>query len=298
MNRSVRNRESQLRQMQPLILLGMHRSGTSLIARLLTDVGVHMGSWLSRDAESVHFQKLNRRIYAQAGSRWGQVGTLIEAMHSESFVERRTEAMRRALFDDRCFLRRQAVIERFFGRDLWGRICRSESFAWGWKDPRTSLTFPIWLRLFPQARCVHVLRNGIDVAISVHRRSRKQRRRLRNHVLPLDYSSATLDFAYSFRLWELYVSFILDHAHLVPSARYLEIRYEDLLREPLHQMRRLVDFAGHPVEDDLLLAACGRIDRSRLDNAAYAASYREEIPALTSGPLMRQLNYGYSIAGQ
>jgi len=298
MSQTEKDPESQLRQMQPLILLGMHRSGTSLMVRLLADVGVHMGSWLSRDAESVHFQRLNRRIYADTGSRWGQADPLIRAMHSQDFIERQTSATRRALFHDRSFLRRKAVIEDFFGRELWAKVCQSESFTWGWKDPRTSLTFPIWLRLFPQARCVHVLRNGIDVAISIHRRSKRQQRKLRNHLFPIDYSPPTLDFGYSFRLWRIYVSFILGHRRLVPSHRYLEIRYEDLLTEPLRQMRRLVDFAAHPAEDDLLLAACARIDPNRLDNAAYAARYRDEIPALASSPLMRHLGYSYNIASQ
>ena len=61
------NLEDQLRQSQPLIILGMHRSGTSLAVRLLTAVGIHMGSHLSRDAEAIFFQKLNRRIFLK---RW------------------------------------------------------------------------------------------------------------------------------------------------------------------------------------------------------------------------------------
>lgn len=257
-----------------------------------------MGSWLSRDAESVHFQRLNRRIYHDAGSRWGQIDGLIKAMSSADFIEQQTRATRRGLFHERSFLRRKPAIESFLGCELWPKVCRSEPLVWGWKDPRTSLTFPIWLRVFPRARVVHVLRNGIDVAISVHRRSKRQRRKLRNRLFPIDYSPPTLSFEYSFHLWELYVSFILDHRRLAPPDRYLEMRYEDLLKAPLHEMRRLVDFAGHSVGDDRLLAACGRIDRSRLDNSAYAASYRAEIPALISSPLMRQLGYGYNVADQ
>jgi len=292
---SARDRESQLRQMQPLILLGMHRSGTSLAVRLLADLGIHMGSWLSRDAEAVHFQKLNRRIYADTDSKWGQVDSLVQAMHSEEFIERQTVAVQRALFHDKPFFKRDPVIVDFFGPELWTKVCQNEPFTWGWKDPRTTLTFPIWLRLFPRTRWVHILRNGIDVAISVHRRSKKQQRKLRNHLFPVDYSPPTLDFGYSFRLWETYVSFVLEHKHLIPSEHYLEMRYEDLLSEPLEQLRRLLDFADHPIEDNRLLAISKRIDKSRLDNSAYAASYRGKIPTLASRPLMRQLDYSYSI---
>jgi hypothetical protein len=73
------------------------------------------------------------------------------------------------------------------------------------------------------------------------------------------------------------------------------MRYEDLLAEPQEKLRHLLNFAGHPVEDDRLLATCQRIDRGRLDNSAYADAYRDEIPTLTSSPLMQQLGYGYSL---
>jgi hypothetical protein len=294
MKETPEGRQAHLRQTQPLILLGMHRSGTSLLVRLLVDLGIHMGSWLSRDAESVHFQRLNRRIYRQTGSKWGQVDGLIDAMRSGAFIKRQAQVLPRWLFERRHPLTRKTVIEGFFGPEAWEEVARQKSFAWGWKDPRTSLTFPIWTHLFPRARYVHVLRNGIDVAISVHRRSIRQRRKLRNYLFPLDYSPATLDFRYSFRLWEIYVSFILDQKHVIPAEQFLEVRYEELLMNPYEQLRRLADFAGHPVRGDLLQAACRRIDRGRLDNSDYAAGYQDEIPALVTTPLMRQLGYSYS----
>jgi hypothetical protein len=283
--------------MEPLILLGMHRSGTSLMVRLLADLGIHMGTWLSRDAESVHFQRLNRRIYRETRSRWGEVERLLSAMQSEVFVGRHAEEMRRALFQKHSFLDRRPVLEDFFGSELWPKIERGEAFPWGWKDPRTALTFPIWLQVFGQARWLHVLRNGIDVAISLHRRSEKQRLKLRNRLLPtFDYSPATLDFGYSFRLWETYVSFVLEHKDLIAPDRYLEVRYEELLAEPQVQLARVLAFMGHSVEEEALGAAARRIDRSRLDNRTYATSYSQEIPRLAGSPLMQQLAYGYSLA--
>lgn len=293
LGRESRGYESQVRRMQPLILVGMHRSGTSLMVRLLADVGVHMGTWLSRDAEAVHFQKLNRRIYAAAGAKWATVDGLLQEMASEDFVARQTELTRRRLFDRGPFPRQGSLVSGFFGKQLWGRIQRGDAFSWGWKDPRTSLTLPIWLRIFPQARCVHVLRNGIDVAISIHRRSKKQRRKVRNRLFPLDYSPVTLDFAYGFRLWETYVCRILEYRDLLPAGRYMEVRYEELLEAPEEQLRRLVVFLEHRASDDELSAACRGVDKSRLDNSRYAMDYQAEIQALRASSLMKRLGYGY-----
>lgn len=277
--------------MRPLILYGMHRSGTSLMVRLLTDLGVHMGSWLSRDAESVHFQRLNRRVYAAAGSKWAVVDGLVQSMTDAEFVAQQEEETRRRLFEPRSLVSRRPVIADFFGTERWRMVRQGVSFTWGWKDPRTTLTLPIWLRIFPDARCVHMIRNGIDVAISTHRRSVKQQRKLRNRLYPMDHSPATLDFAYCFRLWETYVSSALDHKHLVDPGRHMEMRYEDLLADPNDQMQRLIAFSGHSVLAQDLAAACQRIDRGRLDNTRYQAGYRDEIEALGPTRLMQELGY-------
>ena len=294
MNRSRETVESRLRQTQPLIVLGMHRSGTSLTVRLLNDLGIHMGSWLSRDAESVHFQRLNRRIFAAAGSDWAQVDPLVQQMESAAFVAQQTEKVQHALFGERSPFRKP-VIADFFGPDLWDRIDQGESPAWGWKDPRTSLTFPVWLPIFSQARWLHILRNGVDVAISIHRRSQKQQRKLRNRLFPVDHSPATLDFTYCFHLWEQYLSFLLAHKHQIPADQYLEVRYEDLLANPEIHLRQIVDFAGHAVADERMAAACELINVGRLDNSHHAAGYRAEISKLVASPLMQQLCYGYNL---
>jgi len=294
MNRPYETTMSRLRQSQPLIVLGMHRSGTSLTVRLLHDLGIHMGSWLSRDAESVHFQRLNRRIFAAAGSKWAEVNNLIRQMESPAFVQQQTVKAQHALFTAHLPFRK-TVIAGFFGTELWQGIEQGESPAWGWKDPRTSLTFPVWLPVFPRARWLHILRNGVDVAISIHRRSLKQQRKLRNRLFPIDYSAATLDFGYSFRLWEQYLSFLLAHKQEIPAGQYLEVRYEDLLADPETHLRHIVDFAGHTVDAERLAKACKRINAGRLNNRRYAAAYRDEIPRLVDTPLMRDLHYGYDL---
>jgi LPS sulfotransferase NodH len=306
--------------MQPLVVLGMHRSGTSLIVRLLADMGIHMGSWLSRDAESIHFLGLNKRVYNETNSNWAQVDALIEAADSEIFVERQSQILERALFveklsdfkkhfnlilqaeavrlslsDDRTFVSQNAIVAVFFGSLLWEKVNQDEHFPWGWKDPRTTLTFPIWLRIFPNARFLHVLRNGIDVAISTHRRSQKQQQKIWKRLYPIDYSPLTLDFEYCFHLWEKYVSFVFDHKHLIPENHYLEIHYEDLLANPEEILRRIVEYIEFSIPDEVINTVCEQIDRSRLDNTEHAKPYEKVIPSLAAKPMMQQLGYGYSL---
>jgi len=293
--REGNNHEVWLRATEPLILLGMHRSGTSLTVRLLADAGIHMGSWLSRDAEAVHFQIVNRAIYDATGSNWGRVDALVAQMRSPSFVEHHTELARDRLFRHALRPLIRPRMERFLGDELWRKVEAGEPFAWGWKDPRTTLTFPIWLRIFPNARWVYIMRNGIDVAISLHRRAERQQQAWSHRLFGPDFVAAALDFDYCFRLWEQHMAFMHEHQGLIRPDRYLQMRYEDLLADPEPNLRRLLAFAGQEVSDDTVRAACRRINRSRLDNKRHAAAYREQIPRLVVSPLMQQLGYSYQV---
>lgn len=292
----------QLTQSQPIVLLGMHRSGTSLLARLMVDLGIYMGAWLSRDAESVFFQRLNRLIYKAAGARWDEVETLLEAITSDAFVSEQVAAMQMELLRNRHFPHPTLGIRRFFGAgaggaDRWVALCKGSTLPWGWKDPRTTLTLPIWGQVFPQVRWIHMIRNGVDVAISTHRRSAKQQHKLRNRLpaLRMDYNPATLDFDYCFRLWEIYVSFATQHLSQMREDSQLNMRYESLLTNPERELRRLLSFLDMPVAPDRLAAACSRVNAGRLDNAAHALPYRDRIPALIDSPVMQRLNYTYAI---
>ena len=54
----------------PVIVIGMHRSGTSMLTRFIQDLGVFMGKDLSENDESRFFMNLNRWILFQAGASW------------------------------------------------------------------------------------------------------------------------------------------------------------------------------------------------------------------------------------
>jgi hypothetical protein len=72
------------------------------------------------------------------------------------------------------------------------------------------------------------------------------------------------------------------------------MRYEDLLAAPERELQRVADFADYSVGEEVLTAACKRIDKSRLDNSAFAAEYSELITDLCTSPLMRELGYNHS----
>lgn len=288
---SKKDVETLLRKSQPLIIIGMHRSGTSLVVRLLNDIGIEMGINLSRDAESIFFQKINRRIYKYADSDWGKIDILLSLMEERSFIDAQTEKVLKTLFFNVNILGIDSGIANHFGQSKYSSLIHGEPLWWGWKDPRTTLTFPIWLKIFPKARILHVLRNGIDVAISTHRRSKKQQAKFWKRLMPLDFISETLDFNYCYSLWEKYVSFVIKNKDLIPPTNYMEIQYEELLSQPIEKIKNITNFIGYPIQDALIEKACQQIDRSRRDNSYYQRIYHKEIMQLTSYDLLNHLGY-------
>ena len=55
---------------QPVILLGMHRSGTAMIARLLDQLGLFQGSELQEDHESTWFLDINDVLLNRINAAW------------------------------------------------------------------------------------------------------------------------------------------------------------------------------------------------------------------------------------
>ena len=56
--------------MQPIIVIGMHRSGSSLLVKVLQELGVFMGNDFEENNESMFFNKINDWRLLQAGASW------------------------------------------------------------------------------------------------------------------------------------------------------------------------------------------------------------------------------------
>ena len=143
-------------------VLGMHRSGTSLVAGVVRQLGVDLGpdeEFLPPDSnnESGYFELkelvyVNNDILAQYGGSWDDVPELPPGWEKSGQLEP---------IRDRA---RDLLRRRFAG-----------SPQWGWKDPRTCITLPFWQRLVPGLRYVICVRNPIDVAHSLRLREGEER---------------------------------------------------------------------------------------------------------------------------
>lgn len=139
-------------------ILGMHRSGTSVLSRLLNILGVDLGpeeSLLQPHADNPKgfwehglIQNLNDEILRSAGGSWHEPPEFSD--HWELSADLRNFRMRA----------RRIIRDQF-----------AKSALWGWKDPRTCLTLPFWQHLLPPLSYVVCLRHPMDVADSLQHRN-------------------------------------------------------------------------------------------------------------------------------
>jgi hypothetical protein len=105
------------------------------------------------------------------------------------------------------------------------------------------------LRLFPQARFVHVIRDVRDVAVSLWHHARRVGGETRQQYASLESLATALAAEWARGIRQLRVT-------VAPYAdRYREIRYEDLQQDPVTSVRGLLDFLGTD-SGEAELAAC------------------------------------------
>jgi hypothetical protein len=105
---------------------------------------------------------------------------------------------------------------------------------YGNKTPKHVYAIPALATLFPEARFVHIVRDGRDVTLSY----------LEQDFGPSDVRTAA-------RLWRERVEIGRRSGEARPD-RYVEVRYEDLLADPVKELSRLCAFADLPFDDAML----------------------------------------------
>jgi hypothetical protein len=135
---------------------------------------------------------------------------------------------------------RPAFIEAF------AALCmeRAGKRRWAEKTPRNIRRLDVIFRHFPQARFVHMLRDGRDVACSL--RTHPRHRVVKGELVPLNTWKPIAGCA---RRWR---NDIERSRPYWSDPRFLTLRYEELVREPRPVLERLMAFVGEAWNDRLL----------------------------------------------
>lgn len=206
-----------------MMVLGMHRSGTSAVTGALVALGFDVGAdplmEATADNPTGHFEVkrltgLDDEVLDAVGGRWSAP----PAAGPDGV---------KALADGDLGARARALTDEVF-----------PTGAWVWKDPRAALLLPFWRAVLdPEPVAVVVLRHPLAVARSLAARD-------------------GMDVGYGLALWERYTRVLLRD---LAGMRALVVDYDATMEHPREFVDRLVEFLGAdglpPTEPDPEAAA-------------------------------------------
>lgn len=199
-----------------VVVLGMHRSGTSAITRGLQAVGVGLGDKLMPPLagvnekgfwEDLEIVDLNVEMLATLKSDWHFLSAItsadVETLRAKGYVDRAAALLNTKL---------------------------AQSPVYGFKDPRTSKLLPFWVEVFReigvQPHYVLAIRNPLSIEKSLSKRD-------------------AFDPKKSYLLWIDHVVTSLAYAE---HERMLVVDYDRLMQDPDSQMNRVAHFLGTKID--------------------------------------------------
>lgn len=234
----------------PICLTGMHRSHTSMLARILFECGVNLGRaddladpnednqagfW-----EDLRFQTIDERLLALFGASWDRPELPKDWINDPRLADIRNEA--RAL------------------------IATDPPFEpWGWKDPRSCVTLSFWAGLIADLKVVVSLRSPVEVARS---------------LLYRRYES--ISYPRGIDLWSFYYRALGTSLGRIPS---LVVHSDALFAQPAAEIGRICGFLDVDATPEMIDRAAESIRpelrRSRFpDTSDKEAALPEDVRSL------------------
>jgi hypothetical protein len=234
-----------------VMVVGMHRSGTSAVTRTINLMGVPLGRaddiYTANDNPSGHWESrtlcdLNDVILRA----FGGFEMAMPPMPRSWLTSRRAQSFRDVM--------------RASFRDVY------RTDRWLWKDPRTCLTLPLWREVLDDFCVVFVVRNAGPVTRSLHRRE--------GWPMPLCYA-----------VWDDYNRRAVAGLSGLPVVR---VDFDSMMSDPVRQVERLADglaTLGVQVNDDIGDAVASLNPRSDGPGTSSEAGRGRRLAAvLRAGP--------------
>lgn len=163
-------------------------------------------------------------------------------------VERLAEIWKLDVEHVRSLADRSANVVRFAELFFREHASREGKERWGDKTPRNITVLPWLLHAFPEARFIHIIRDGRDVACS---RATFRTHRLKGGKVVKRKQPKTLSYAEAAGEWVRAVTLGLAYEG---HPRVTSVRYENLVDDPETELRRLCGFLGVEFESQMIKA--------------------------------------------
>ena len=275
----------------PIIILGMHRSGTTMITKMLENLGLFVGAEKEVNNEALFFWKINNWIF-----------DLHTATPEKPYNLRYSNpACRKIILESLDYFIQSDKRKQYLGKHASSfKNIKDVDFPYGWKDPKNTFTTDFWSAVFPNPKIIHIYRNPIDSVSSYIERDLELKNKFewnwkkklkRDFLISKNFHEnfRLYNLEEGYNLWEEYVTKALSLKNTFPD--YIEIKYEDFLEKPFENLQTLAKFSGLQPSEQQLQNEIAAIKSERafafLNNEKYVELYQQ----LKTKPLMQQLGY-------
>ena len=239
-----------MKLISPLLITGMHRSGTTLLVKILEKNGIFFGAYQDHNQESIFFQRLNRWLVSFNNSYWDNPKSFdtLDNKNLDFLISKCNKSIQNKI-----------LILYYFG---FKNIFLNNSFSsydlpWGWKDPLNTFTLDIWSKIFPCISVINIVRNPIDVSCSLINRQSKMKshdlknlKKYFNSLIPILSINKGAVFR-SFEINTIDDCLILykkyqDKIKLnnLKNIKQINIKYEDLVNNTEDELIKIYSFCG------------------------------------------------------
>ncbi len=269
----------EIKDSAPVFVIGSQRSGTSFLYRLIQK---YLKIGFGRD-NGLFVRKMKMLDYYGDLKNDANLRRLLTDILNEPDVKRRFPELEIDVdafisqMDERTY---PELVRRFYAE--WAYLKGAN--RWGGKTPDYSIYTAELLELFPDAKFVHIIRDGRDVALSLFR---------------LDWGAKSPIVAA--KHWKERVEAACNFGRTLDDSQYLEIRYEHLVQFPEEIFENLIHFLDweddrYKIIDQFNRGIVGKVRRDNFNKWKTQMS-RRHIRAFeqVAGDLLKRLGYNTTL---
>ena len=221
-----------------VVIIGMHRSGTSAIAKSLECTGVNLGNKLMPPClndndlgffEDIDIVEFNENLLKECGKNW-------------------YDTQKINYFDTERLIRNGYLLQ---GIELIRNKVHASKY-FGFKDPRTAALLPFWEQIFAtfefKVSFVLAIRNPLSIVRSLQQR---------NEFEPEQ----------GYYLW---INHILQSLSFLKNKNFIGVNYDKLLADPYTQIKRIASLIGNNIDYSILDQYCKEFLKTNLRHWAYS----------------------------
>ena len=222
----------------PIFIVGSPRSGTTLLQRIIRS----HSNISSPTGESQFIVPLYRNVDIFGDlSRLENIRRVLKEMYriNPNYLETDFHGIRFDIptLSQQFYDEKRNTLPKIISGLLEKNANGEGKGRWLDKTPYYTLHMKTLKELFPNARFVHIIRDGRDCALSML----KRRKDLNIH-----------NIFFAGQIWKQYVETGQEIGSKLGSKRYFELRYEDLIKDQDYNIKGICKFLGEDFENSMI----------------------------------------------